>query len=194
MRAAVIGSGHLGQHHARIYTELDGIELAAVVDIDEARGREIATRYDSTWHADYQPLLPDIDLASIAVPTVAHYHHCAEGKTPPALDDLGNAFNVQHALVEIIAILRSRFASSSSSHDVLQIISASQERLLEFQSTLAGRFGQRLHPSVILVASPVEYHLTDACLFGTAGQSFPDKGRLLGLALACGLLRHFRLH
>ena len=42
MRVAVIGVGHLGRHHARILSALDGVQLAAVVDIVADRARETA--------------------------------------------------------------------------------------------------------------------------------------------------------
>ena len=37
MRIAVVGVGSLGQHHARILADLEGVRLAAVVDADRAR-------------------------------------------------------------------------------------------------------------------------------------------------------------
>ena len=40
-RVGVIGVGHLGQHHARVYTELLDARLIGVADRDEARARLI---------------------------------------------------------------------------------------------------------------------------------------------------------
>ena len=34
-RAVVIGVGHLGQHHARILSALDNVDLIGVVDVDQ---------------------------------------------------------------------------------------------------------------------------------------------------------------
>ena len=45
MRVAVIGVGHLGQHHARVYEEIPDVELVGVVDADPARAQEIADRH-----------------------------------------------------------------------------------------------------------------------------------------------------
>ncbi|MEY4093915.1 MAG: hypothetical protein RLZZ53_1114, partial [Acidobacteriota bacterium] len=47
MKAAVIGVGHLGKHHARILASLPGVTLAGVVDIDAGRAAEIAREYGS---------------------------------------------------------------------------------------------------------------------------------------------------
>src|SRR3990172_6183012 len=45
LKVAVIGVGHMGRNHARIYGELDGCELVAVVDKDLDRAREIAAQF-----------------------------------------------------------------------------------------------------------------------------------------------------
>ena len=39
LRVAVVGVGHLGRHHARILSTLEGAELVAVVDTDPGAGR-----------------------------------------------------------------------------------------------------------------------------------------------------------
>jgi len=75
LRTAVIGVGHLGQHHARIYRELKkDVELVAVVDADEKRGKKIAKANKTQWLNNYKELLDlDIDAVSIAVPTSLHF-------------------------------------------------------------------------------------------------------------------------
>jgi len=42
MKVAVVGVGHLGRHHARIYEEMESTELCGVVDIRQDRAEEIA--------------------------------------------------------------------------------------------------------------------------------------------------------
>jgi len=73
LRVGVIGVGHLGQHHARIYHQLEGCRLAGIADIDLARGKELAERYQTMAFADYEELLPLVDAVSIAVPTSLHH-------------------------------------------------------------------------------------------------------------------------
>ena len=41
----MIGVGHLGRHHARILSELPGVSLVSVVDVNQPRAREIAAGY-----------------------------------------------------------------------------------------------------------------------------------------------------
>lgn len=72
LKAAVIGVGHLGRHHARILAGLEGIDLVAVVDPNEEQGKTIAEREGTTWRADLDGLEQELDFAVIAVPTVLH--------------------------------------------------------------------------------------------------------------------------
>ncbi|HSD51015.1 MAG TPA: Gfo/Idh/MocA family oxidoreductase, partial [Candidatus Methylomirabilis sp.] len=76
VRVAVIGVGHLGQHHARIYAELPGVDLVAVVDIAESRRREVGGQLHVPALADYGDLLGKVDAVSVAVPTL-HHHEIA---------------------------------------------------------------------------------------------------------------------
>lgn len=72
LKVGVIGVGALGRHHARILAGLADVELVAVADSSEERGREAAANWGCQWFADYHELLPLVDAVSIAVPTFAH--------------------------------------------------------------------------------------------------------------------------
>src|SRR5215831_9911416 len=69
-KIAVVGVGHLGKQHARLYAELG--HLAGVVDILEPRAQEIAGLYNTTAYTDYRELFGKVDAVSLAVPTVQH--------------------------------------------------------------------------------------------------------------------------
>ncbi|MBU4310121.1 Gfo/Idh/MocA family oxidoreductase, partial [bacterium] len=73
IRVVVIGVGHLGQHHARIYSAMPDVELVGVVDIDEERSKRIAQEYKTAAYSEYTQVLKRVDVASIAVPTEFHY-------------------------------------------------------------------------------------------------------------------------
>jgi len=75
LKAAVIGVGSMGQHHARIYAELPGVELVGIADTDVAKCERLAHRYRLRSFADYHELLEETrpDAVSIAVPTSLHY-------------------------------------------------------------------------------------------------------------------------
>jgi len=70
-RVGVIGVGHLGKQHARIYHQLGA--LSAVVDADEKRAAEIAGPYSVPHYGDYRQLFGKVDAVSVAVPTVGHH-------------------------------------------------------------------------------------------------------------------------
>ncbi len=72
VRAAVVGVGHLGRHHARILAGLPNVDLVAVADINEARAREIAAANGTTAVTDAGALLGQVDVVSIAAPTERH--------------------------------------------------------------------------------------------------------------------------
>src|SRR5262245_51204898 len=71
-RVAVIGVGHLGKHHARIYAGMENVELAGVVDIQQARAEEIAASHKTRAYTDYHDVMDTVDAVSLAVPTVDH--------------------------------------------------------------------------------------------------------------------------
>jgi len=70
---AVIGVGHLGSQHARVYAALPAAELVAVVDSDEKRAREIARKHGVPALTDYRELPERVRAVSVAVPTTDHY-------------------------------------------------------------------------------------------------------------------------
>jgi predicted dehydrogenase len=72
MRVAVIGVGHVGKHHARVYAELPNVELVGVVDIVKSRADETAALSKTASFTDYRELFGKVDAASLAVPTIDH--------------------------------------------------------------------------------------------------------------------------
>jgi predicted dehydrogenase len=72
LRLAVIGVGHLGRHHARILSSLDGVQLTAVVDTRPERASEVAAASGTTGLSDYHELLGQVDGVVVSVPTEIH--------------------------------------------------------------------------------------------------------------------------
>jgi predicted dehydrogenase len=73
VRIGVIGVGYLGRHHARIYSELEGVALTAVADADQAKGEEIAAGCGCRFFSSYHDMLPLCDAVSIVTPTTIHH-------------------------------------------------------------------------------------------------------------------------
>ena len=71
-RLAVVGVGALGEHHARIYSELPDAELVAVVDIDEGKAQQVASRYHCQSYQRYEEILDSVEAISLAIPTREH--------------------------------------------------------------------------------------------------------------------------
>lgn len=77
VNVGVIGVGYLGQHHARIFSEIEGVRLVGVVDADFERAKEIAAKYGCEAFAELNDIIDRTDALSIATPTIAHYEVAA---------------------------------------------------------------------------------------------------------------------
>ena len=73
LKAGVIGVGHLGQHHARLYASLPGSRLIGVTDQSEERAHVVANRHGARVFRSIDELLSHVDVVSVAVPTSAHH-------------------------------------------------------------------------------------------------------------------------
>lgn len=72
-RIGVIGSGHLGYHHARLYRNMVGVELAGVADISAAARDRIARDFEVPVYEDSRALLAaGLDAVSVVTPTGTH--------------------------------------------------------------------------------------------------------------------------
>src|SRR4051794_24038120 len=75
LRAAAIGVGSLGRHHARNYAELEKegrIEFTGACDVDAETAERVATDNSCGIFNDWSDLLDKTDLVSIATPTETH--------------------------------------------------------------------------------------------------------------------------
>lgn len=73
IRIGVIGVGYLGSHHARIFSELDDVELAAVADLDRKKAEDIANIYGCRSFTKYSDMFEICDALSIVTPTATHH-------------------------------------------------------------------------------------------------------------------------
>jgi predicted dehydrogenase len=72
LRMAVVGVGYLGRHHARILSQLPGVELVAVVDTNGGRAAEIAAANRTRPYREFREIIELVDAVTIAVPTELH--------------------------------------------------------------------------------------------------------------------------
>ena len=78
MKIAVIGGGHLGRHHARLFASLSGAELLGVVDRDPARAAEIAGLCGTRAFPEPAALPAETRAVVVAVPTESHHEVAME--------------------------------------------------------------------------------------------------------------------
>jgi len=75
LKAAVIGVGAMGQHHARVYDQIPETQLVGVADANAEAGGRIAQLYHTVAYTDYRKLLDEArpEVVTVAVPT--EFHH-----------------------------------------------------------------------------------------------------------------------
>lgn len=74
LRIGVIGVGHLGSLHTKMYTQIFAASLIGVYDIDNSLAEKIAAEYKVKAFANLNDLLANVDAVSIATTTQSHYN------------------------------------------------------------------------------------------------------------------------
>lgn len=78
VKVGIVGVGHLGSIHAKVYSKSDNVDLVGVCDCNLERALEIGKKYHTRSYADYEDLFDKVDAASIVVPTSLHYNIAKE--------------------------------------------------------------------------------------------------------------------
>ena len=73
LRVGVVGVGHIGSNHARLYGGLDTTKFTAIHDVDVVRGRYISEKYRAATTKSLEEFAQLVDAVSIATPTPTHY-------------------------------------------------------------------------------------------------------------------------
>lgn len=72
LKAAVVGAGAFGRHHAAKYRGLEGVELLAVADPSADARKSATATHGVRAVADWRELLGKVDVVSVASPAVTH--------------------------------------------------------------------------------------------------------------------------
>lgn len=74
LRIAVAGVGSMGNNHARLFSQLENVELVGIADIDGQRAQEIGARLEVPAYSDCEQMLREAkpDAVSVVVPTALH--------------------------------------------------------------------------------------------------------------------------
>lgn len=74
INVGVIGVGHIGKSHARVYSELGGLaRLTAVFDTDHAAAEAVASRHGARAARSLEEFAGLVEAATVATPTPTHY-------------------------------------------------------------------------------------------------------------------------
>ena len=142
LRIAVVGVGHLGQHHARLLAAMGDVRLVAIVDTKPGRAAEIGSKFGVAGFDHVRDLpLDGLDAVTVAVPTVSHV------EVAGPLIEAGMSVLVEKPLASSLA-------------DADRLVEAAARRGV----TLAAGHTERFNPAVVAalphVSSPrfVEVH------------------------------------
>jgi predicted dehydrogenase len=106
-RVGVVGVGHIGKNHARLYAELPAGQFTAIYDTDRAVAEEQAAEFGIKAVTSLEEFAEQVDAASIATPTNTHFEIAREllGRGKHLLVEKPIADNTGHAseLAELAA-------------------------------------------------------------------------------------------
>ena len=73
LNVGVIGVGHLGSLHAKMYSQIASVKFVGVFDIDQQRAEKLAAEFSIKAFSTLDDLLSQVDAVSIATATQSHY-------------------------------------------------------------------------------------------------------------------------
>src|SRR5260370_34773031 len=73
LRVGVVGVGHIGTNHARLYAEIAGADFTAIYDVDLARANAVAKKHGGAATKSLDEFAELVDAASVATPTNSHH-------------------------------------------------------------------------------------------------------------------------
>jgi predicted dehydrogenase len=74
IKLAVVGVGHLGSRHLKVYHGLrDKVELIGIADVDAEKGQKLAREHHTAFFPDYKKLLGQVEAVNVCTPTVSHF-------------------------------------------------------------------------------------------------------------------------
>jgi predicted dehydrogenase len=73
LRVGVVGVGHIGKNHARLYADLVPAHFTAIFDTDRAKAEELAAEFGVASAGSLADFAEQVDAASVATPTNTHF-------------------------------------------------------------------------------------------------------------------------
>ncbi len=74
MKIAIIGVGNMGKNHLRLFSQIPGVTVLAIADLNTTTGTALAKKFNCKYYKSYKDLLKkeSIEAVSICVPTMYH--------------------------------------------------------------------------------------------------------------------------
>ncbi len=66
LRVGVVGVGHIGSNHARLYAEIPAADFAAIYDVDLAKANTIGKKFRARAAQSLDEFVELVDAASVA--------------------------------------------------------------------------------------------------------------------------------
>jgi predicted dehydrogenase len=114
-RVAVIGAGHFGREHARIYSKSDNANLVAICDANPSVGAAVASQYNVPFVSNFRELIGKVDAVSVVAPTLHHHSIACE------LLDAAIAVLVEKPIALTVQEADEIIAAASRNKAVLQV-------------------------------------------------------------------------
>lgn len=73
LKIGVIGAGHLGSLHTKMFAQIETAQLVGVYDIDAGKAQQVAAEYKTKAFSDLADLFDAVDAVSVATTTKAHF-------------------------------------------------------------------------------------------------------------------------
>lgn len=73
IKVGVIGTGHLGKIHTKLFKEVENCELVGIYDRDLELAKQVGNEFNIRTFDDLEKLLDEVDAVDIAATTSAHY-------------------------------------------------------------------------------------------------------------------------
>ncbi|NMB82795.1 MAG: Gfo/Idh/MocA family oxidoreductase [Ignavibacteria bacterium] len=73
LKVGVIGTGHLGKLHTKLFKQVEGCDFIGIFDKDLAKAKSVAEEFQVNYFNSLDELLNKVDAVSIVATTSAHY-------------------------------------------------------------------------------------------------------------------------
>jgi len=73
LKVGVVGTGHLGKLHIKMFKTIDSCELVGIYDSNSEQLKQVSSEFKVSGEASFDHLLKKVDAVSIAATTTAHY-------------------------------------------------------------------------------------------------------------------------